>query len=473
MPTTPTYPGVYIEEVPSEVRTITGVSTSVTAFAGYTKKGPINKAEEVLSFADFERKFGGLDRDSLMSYAVQHFFMNGGQGAYVVRLTQENTARAASVTLQSLASAQDVLKVTARGPGAWANGMVVTVDYETAHPDSTFNLRVVDPVTGRSEAFLGVTMNTNSRRNVDKVVEDTSQLIHVETEDAAPSSVTGRGESRSGKGISHTAVDADHCQFMITLDEDDGPQLVTIYDGSEANKPVDLVELALKIRDAVYAIDPSREPYRSFACTPENVKKMLTLTSGYDGDKSFVRVTSAGSLDAARVLKLGVANGGREIDAVADIRPAPMGTTSGDLEQIPTLDQDRKILVTIDGDGPHEVPISQVGDPEPSDLEVLRQLLQKKLQAIKPNQPGSMAFMGISSKVVGSTIQILSGSTDANSLVRIENDRILTVLNDVFVVSTDNGWAVGDAGAGRPSTSGIRLPRQRGGEDGDLCPVGR
>lgn len=31
MPVTPTYPGVYVEEIPSGVRTITGVATSITA----------------------------------------------------------------------------------------------------------------------------------------------------------------------------------------------------------------------------------------------------------------------------------------------------------------------------------------------------------------------------------------------------------------------------------------------------------
>ena len=40
MPVTPTYPGVYIEEVPSGVRTITGVSTSTTAFVGRALRGP-------------------------------------------------------------------------------------------------------------------------------------------------------------------------------------------------------------------------------------------------------------------------------------------------------------------------------------------------------------------------------------------------------------------------------------------------
>ena len=45
MPVTLTYPGVYIEEVPSGVRTITGVATSITAFIGRTLRGPVVTAE--------------------------------------------------------------------------------------------------------------------------------------------------------------------------------------------------------------------------------------------------------------------------------------------------------------------------------------------------------------------------------------------------------------------------------------------
>ena len=51
MPVSPTYPGVYIEEVPSGVRTITGVATSITAFAGWAPKGPNDKAKLVLNWA--------------------------------------------------------------------------------------------------------------------------------------------------------------------------------------------------------------------------------------------------------------------------------------------------------------------------------------------------------------------------------------------------------------------------------------
>src|SRR5215470_951248 len=86
MPVTPTYPGVYIEEIPSGVRTITGVATSIAAFVGWAGKGPTDSAGLVLSWADFERLYGGLDARSRLGYAVSQFFANGGQQAYIVRL---------------------------------------------------------------------------------------------------------------------------------------------------------------------------------------------------------------------------------------------------------------------------------------------------------------------------------------------------------------------------------------------------
>lgn len=86
MPSSLTYPGVYVEELPSGVRTITGVATSVTAFVGRARKGPIDKAIDITSYADFERTFGGLWQNSSMSFAVRDFFLNGGARAVIVRL---------------------------------------------------------------------------------------------------------------------------------------------------------------------------------------------------------------------------------------------------------------------------------------------------------------------------------------------------------------------------------------------------
>ncbi|HVF28852.1 MAG TPA: hypothetical protein VM943_11460, partial [Pyrinomonadaceae bacterium] len=81
MPIAPTFPGVYIEEIPSGVRTITGVATSITAFIGTAPRGPVNDPTFINSFGDYERRFGGLALDSTMSYAVRDFYLNGGSQA--------------------------------------------------------------------------------------------------------------------------------------------------------------------------------------------------------------------------------------------------------------------------------------------------------------------------------------------------------------------------------------------------------
>jgi len=67
VPISVSYPGVYIQELPSPVHTIIGVATSITAFVGYTANGIDNRAEQIFSFGDFERLFGGLASDSELS----------------------------------------------------------------------------------------------------------------------------------------------------------------------------------------------------------------------------------------------------------------------------------------------------------------------------------------------------------------------------------------------------------------------
>jgi phage tail sheath protein FI len=89
MPSEVTHPGVYIEEVSGGVHTIAGVPTSITAFVGWAAKGPVNEPTKIFSFADYERIFGGLWRFSMMSYAVQHFFLNGGSTAVIVRASSK------------------------------------------------------------------------------------------------------------------------------------------------------------------------------------------------------------------------------------------------------------------------------------------------------------------------------------------------------------------------------------------------
>ncbi len=101
------YPGIYLEELPSSIHVITGVSTAATAFVDRFARGPMERVESpgaapvyrpratrVEGWAEFQRLFGGLDPSSEASYGVMQFFLNGGQTAWVVRVTGEGAAAA-------------------------------------------------------------------------------------------------------------------------------------------------------------------------------------------------------------------------------------------------------------------------------------------------------------------------------------------------------------------------------------------
>ena len=179
MPVTPTYPGVYIEEVPSGVRTITGVATSITAFVGRAARGPVSEPTTINSLADFERTFGGLWTESTMSYAVRGFYLNGGSQAIIVRV--QNSATAATIDLPTGAAApDDVLNLVAANVGAWGNNLSVTVDHDTKDPANAnlFNVTISE-VDGPTEKFLNVSINSSDARFVPRVLEQSSVLVRV------------------------------------------------------------------------------------------------------------------------------------------------------------------------------------------------------------------------------------------------------------------------------------------------------
>lgn len=169
MPSALSYPGVYVEEVPSGVRTLTGVSTSITAFVGSAAAGPTDQAVMLTSFADYERQFGGLALSSPMSYAVRDFYLNGGALALVVRVAAANASRA-TVTLPG----DTDLVLTALSAGAWGLRLSAAVDYDTdlglgpgVTDTARFNLRLrYQPRAGRDE-FVFETLSSVSTSPAD------------------------------------------------------------------------------------------------------------------------------------------------------------------------------------------------------------------------------------------------------------------------------------------------------------------
>ena len=198
MPSQLTYPGVYIEEVPSGVRTITGVATSITAFVGRAARGPVDKPITVTSFADFERRFGGLWPLSSLGFAVRDFFLNGGSQAIVVRLYRAG-GDPARATIDA-----NGLQLVAVSPGAWGNKLRARVEtgagdvspdlaeqWQARFPTITtadlFNLIVRDTAAGVTEEYRNVTV-VDSPRRIDTILENQSQLVVADGTPTYPSS---------------------------------------------------------------------------------------------------------------------------------------------------------------------------------------------------------------------------------------------------------------------------------------------
>jgi phage tail sheath protein FI len=183
MPLPLTYPGVYIEEVPSGVRTITGVATSIGLFIGWAARGPVDRAVRIASFADYERKYGGLDQRTLLGYAVQQFFNNGGSDAYVIRLAAVADTAVPSITAAAPAKITvSDQKFTAASPGVWAQQYAVRVTRRTdAGFTERFKVEVVDAATKAAvfEVYENLSVEKTDGRFVETVINDRSSIIRV------------------------------------------------------------------------------------------------------------------------------------------------------------------------------------------------------------------------------------------------------------------------------------------------------
>jgi phage tail sheath protein FI len=165
MPVAVTYPGVYIDELPSAVRTITGVPTAVTAFVGSAARGPVNQHQPITSWADFERIFGGLSTSSKMSYSVYHYYLNGGTAAEIVRLTHIDPATKQTDASEATLDLSNGVKLVAKSPGAWGARLQARVDYHTVPPNKNdrWNLTVRDSATGATETFLNIILDQSGQ----------------------------------------------------------------------------------------------------------------------------------------------------------------------------------------------------------------------------------------------------------------------------------------------------------------------
>jgi phage tail sheath protein FI len=199
MPISPTYPGVYIDELPSAVRTIIGVPTSIAAFIGTAPRGATDGPVHITSWGDYEQEFGGLDVDSKLSYAVYQFYQNGGSEAEIVRLVGTGGTNAtitldaapATPTTSDATPATEVtgeLKLQAVSQGTWGNSLLVRIEanQDPAKKATSYNLSVHDSFSGATESYLNVSTDKSSAQGLAKLLASSTLIGVVSGDDVLP-----------------------------------------------------------------------------------------------------------------------------------------------------------------------------------------------------------------------------------------------------------------------------------------------
>jgi uncharacterized protein len=151
-------PGVYVEEVSFRSKTIEGVPTSTTGFAGMAHYGPVQFPDGpktttprlITSFTEFESVYGGLDplkiptradeRTCFLAHAARAFFENGGKRLYISRVIAEATPPGQAKL--PIAVSDIFATWTARWPGEYGNVLVETRIVRSG------NVAVQDPTFG-------------------------------------------------------------------------------------------------------------------------------------------------------------------------------------------------------------------------------------------------------------------------------------------------------------------------------------
>lgn len=175
-----TLAGIQFAATSSAEQPIARASAQLTAFVGRTLRGPLHQPVIIRSFADFQQHFGGLWQPSPLSYAVEHFFEQGGRQAVIVRV-----ANAATPVTLSLRCGRETLRLEARAPGT-REFLRASIDYDhvESSDEQSFNLviqRVRSPGSERveeQETFRGLSVDPQSPRFVASVLLE-SDLMRV------------------------------------------------------------------------------------------------------------------------------------------------------------------------------------------------------------------------------------------------------------------------------------------------------
>lgn len=370
-----TYPGVYVQEVPSGVRTIVGVSTSTTLFVAGCKDGPISRPVRCSSYSEFSKNFSEDNSVSDLARYVKLYFLNGGATAWVMRIA--NGAQQSTVQLKSEA-AVPVLLLTASNAGTGGDNIRVSVNYDSDQPESTFNMEIFrwdtsgpSPVKSGTETWRNLSMNPGSANYAPSFLTQNSLLINAAAIGAPPA---GNGSSQSGRAVDMVPgtfaatwgaiITPTANQFQISvagsafLQVDLSRLSLPAPGATPANEAALLAAIQAAVRAAFNAGHPGKTAAVSSVAAPSAVippgtdtPKWLAITvAGSD-----VLIRPAPTNDLAVRLMLGTEQGGFEVGAYAAARPAQTGISLnpaklfGSANAFAALTPAQILAMTVDG----------------------------------------------------------------------------------------------------------------------------
>jgi phage tail sheath protein FI len=330
-----TYPGVYVQEIPSGFRAISGVSTSIAAFVGMAKRGPLLTPTRVLGLKDYERIFSADTSQGEMTEQVRQFFINKGEQAIIVRVARD--ADPATVILNNAAAVPvPVLTLTSRDAGLDANQIRARVDYNTPNPERTFNLTLFRETFNSSgvaqvsaaETHADLGMNPNGPRYAPTIINDQSQLVTAEVNTGnVNAAATLLAFSASANIYADNAAVVAAGQAPITA----GGWDVGRFQIKVGNTPWLTVEVEdqFGFGDIEAAIDAVVAQHTTATVSIANIPGgggLLRIVASPAGND--VQIARSPQFDIAQALGLGVAQGGIEVGSHAAARPAPSGLVS-------------------------------------------------------------------------------------------------------------------------------------------------
>ena len=180
-------PGVFVQEVPvAQNIQIADAGSAAGAFIGAFSTGPVVAPVLVSSWPKFKDLFGDVNDAYPATWAVYNFFANGGNQAYIKRVTGSGAATSSVTLTDRSTSSLATLLVKAINPGTWGNSLSVQVIDSGAA--GRFGLYVYEYVNGSSnlvDQFTDLSMSKSDPRYAISYVNSQSTYITLVDDNSA------------------------------------------------------------------------------------------------------------------------------------------------------------------------------------------------------------------------------------------------------------------------------------------------